>query len=82
MKEILYPKPYENEEKDVEYAGFRLVGTKCVSRRMELSAATLENLFAMTPYFWRSPREGAEALRARDALSVTAAFRICIYEKA
>ena len=82
MKEILYPEPYENEEKDVEYAGFKLIGTECISRRMELSAATLGNLFAMTPYFWRSPREGAEALQKMEALSVTAAFRICIYEKA
>ncbi|MBR3691162.1 MAG: methyltransferase domain-containing protein [Clostridia bacterium] len=81
MKEILYPEPYENEEKDVEYAGFRLVGWERAEKRMSLSQGELASLFAMTPYFWRSPREGAERLSRREQLEVTAAFRILIYEK-
>ncbi len=81
MKCVLYPEPYENEEKTVPYEGFRLEEVRRAERVMALDAAALQNLFAMTPYFWKTPREGARRLSALDALSVTAAFRLHIYRK-
>lgn len=82
MKEILYDHPYENEEKTAEYSGSRLIeevplSFRCDLRRQEDIAA----LFHMTPYAWKTPKDGIERLLLRHELSVTAQFRIFVYEK-
>lgn len=82
MKEILYDKPYPNEEKETPYEGFAyreivpVDGTVLLDRREDL-----QNLFRMTPYFWKTPRAGAECLAALDRLEVRTSFRVHVFEK-
>nr|WP_326213854.1 methyltransferase domain-containing protein [uncultured Oscillibacter sp.] len=82
MKEILYDKPYPNEEKETPYEGFAyreivpVDGTVLLERREDL-----QNLFRMTPYFWKTPRAGAERLAALDRLEVRTSFRVHVFEK-
>ena len=44
-------------------------------------AAQLEALFAMTPYYWKTPRDGAARLAALPQLTTTIAFRFLVFEK-
>ncbi|WP_300414799.1 putative RNA methyltransferase [uncultured Oscillibacter sp.] len=82
MKEILYERPYPNEEKETPYEGFAyreivpVDGTVLLERREDL-----QNLFRMTPYFWKTPRAGAERLAALDRLEVRTSFRVHVFEK-
>ena len=47
-----------------------------------LSAAwVLMALFGMTPYAWKTPREGVERLRDLDTLETQVGFDLHLYEK-
>ena len=82
LKEILYEHPYENEEKQDEYPGFRLTGIEAVeTRALMKDPEKIQALYHMTPYTWKTPKEGAERLRSLTELTVTAQFRIHLFER-
>ncbi len=82
LKEVLYDNPYENEEKAEEYPGFSLKSVEPVETVFTLTQPEdIAALFHMTPYTWKTPRDGAARLAALDCLSVTAQFRIHIFQK-
>lgn len=82
LKEVLYQNPYENEEKREEYPGFRYLDVVPVETRFTLpDPPTIEALFRMTPYYWKTPREGAARLAALNTLPLTAQFRIHVMER-
>lgn len=82
MKTILYKTPYENEVSPYPLDGFRFCGVREVGFGFSLeSPDAIADLFAMTPYFYRTPREGRERLLALERLSVEADFRILVYRK-
>ena len=82
LKEILYARPYPNEEKETPYEGFAyreivpVDGTILLDRREDV-----RNLFRMTPYFWKTPKAGAERLAALDRLEVRTSFRVHVFQK-
>jgi len=82
MKQVLYDAPYPNEEKETPYGGFAYEAVIPVEDRMHLaSQADIHALFQMTPYYWKTPREGAERLAALDILDCRSSFRIHIFKK-
>lgn len=82
MKEILYDTPYENEVKDPHLDGFRLLEEAKVAQAITLkSQSDIAALFSMTPYYYRTPREGHARLLALDTLDTEIAFCIFLYEK-
>lgn len=82
MKEILYDQPYPNEEKETPYEGFSYREIIPVEGKIVLdSREDIQNLFRMTPYFWKTPKAGAERLAALERLEVETAFRIHAFEK-
>ncbi len=82
LKRVLYDNPYENEEKAEEYPGFSLQSVEPVETSFTLTQAEdIAALFHMTPYTWKTPRDGAARLATLDRLSVTAQFRIHIFQK-
>lgn len=82
LKEILYKSPYENEEKEEEYPGLRYVEIVPEEHIFSLpTAQAVADLFRMTPYYWKTPKEGAERLSQLGALTVTAQFRIHVMKK-
>ena len=38
-------------------------------------------LFQMTPYYWKTPKAGAERLAALDTLDCRISFRVHIFKK-
>ncbi|MEG2456165.1 MAG: methyltransferase domain-containing protein, partial [Oscillospiraceae bacterium] len=82
MKEILYETPYENPLCDSDYQGFSLLTVTEVNAQIHLaSRAAIGDLFQMTPYFWKTPKEGAQRLLALDDLETEIAFRVLTFEK-
>ena len=82
LKQVLYDEPYPNREEDIPYEGFSYVDVVPVDAAMEVAGEDLPDLFQMTPYYWKTPREGAARLAALDALSVRAAFRVHVFRRA
>ena len=81
MKAVLYEKPYKNPVQEVQYDGFRSIGEREVSGSITVPAGQLEALFAMTPYYWKTPRDGAARLSALPELKTEIAFRFLVFEK-
>ena len=82
LKQILYEKPYLNEEQPSHYEGFRYLDIRTVEATVNLpSQETIHDLFEMTPYFWKTPKAGRDRLAAVSQLNVTTAFRIHIFQK-
>lgn len=81
LKEVLYEKPYENPVQQVEYDGFVQIEEITVRDEITVPAAMTESLFAMTPYYWRTPAEGAARLAAHGDLTTEIEFRFLVFEK-
>ena len=82
MKEVLYEQPYENEVREEAYEGFRLQETVPLSFGIHLEKTEeIMALFRMTPYAWKTPKEGVERLAEQKELGLRAEFRILVYER-
>lgn len=82
LKEILYEQPYENERQDTEYPGFSFVTRREVKKEIFLpDAQTALDLFAMTPYYWKTGIEGGSRLRETKGFSTEISFDFLIYRK-
>lgn len=82
LKQVLYDRPYPNEEKETPYEGFAYEAIVPVGGVITLaSQADIHALFQMTPYYWKTPKSGAERLAALDTLTTRIAFRIHIFQK-
>lgn len=82
LKQVLYDRPYPNEEKETPYEGFAYEAIVPVDGVITLaSQADIHALFQMTPYYWKTPKSGAERLAALDTLTTRIAFRIHIFQK-
>lgn len=82
LKQVLYDRPYENPEEESPYEGFAYEDIVPVEFPMALAGQALGDLFRMTPYFWKTPREGAQRLNALERLDVTASFRVHVFQRA
>ena len=82
LKEVLYDRPYPNEEKETPYEGFTYREIVPVEDTIHLPCpADIQALYHMTPYCWKTPREGAERLGQLETLDCRIAFRIHIFQK-
>lgn len=81
MKEVLYERPYENDETLRLLEGLRLLRTQRVTYPMALEGERVRNLYRMTPYSYKTSPEGAARLEALERLTVTADFLLCVYGK-
>ena len=81
LKQVLYDRPYENPEQAVPYEGFQPLGATPVDCRFRLDRQGLLDLFHMTPYAWKTPREGVARLEGLDGLEVSASFRVHAFRR-
>lgn len=82
MKEILYDRPYPNEERETPYEGFSYEAIVPVDETITLrSREDIQNLFRMTPYAWKTPREGKDRLAERETLTTRISFRVHIFRR-
>ncbi|MDL2233498.1 methyltransferase domain-containing protein [Ruminococcaceae bacterium OttesenSCG-928-L11] len=79
LKQAVYDAAYENDESKYSLEGFVEVGRERVQyRRFIPDSATIRQLFAMTPYAHRTPREGMARLAKLDSADVTIDFLVLI----
>lgn len=82
LKEVLYDRPYRNEEKETPYEGFAYEAIVPVDGEITLpTQADIQNLFRMTPYAWKTPRSGKERLAALNTLTTRIAFRVHVFRR-
>ena len=82
MKQVLYDRPYLNEVQETPYPGFSYVDIRHVETVITLrSPQEIHALFQMTPYYWKTPKAGAERLGALDTLTTTISFDIHVFER-
>lgn len=82
MKQVLYDRPYENPVKQESYTGF--VWQRVVPLRYTVTLDRPEDiraLFAMTPYAWKTPKEGVERLNGLGGLATEIGFDIHVYRR-
>lgn len=80
LKQVLYDRPYPNEERETPYEGFLYREIIPVDYAVRLPApADIQALFQMTPYYWKTPRAGAERLAELEELECTVSFRIHVF---
>ena len=85
LKELIYDDPYLNDPRrdlPAEGDGFSLVDVRRVSFCITVEDPThMQALFSMTPYYWRTSREGRDRLASASALTTEVAFDLHIYRK-
>ena len=82
LKQVLYDRPYPNQEKATPYQGFAYRSIVPVEGAITLPCqADIHALFQMTPYYWKTPKAGAERLAALNTLTTRTSFRIHIFQK-
>ena len=81
LKSVLYDTPRENEPRADLPVTMSLQSEKTVAFDMPLRAETLQHLFAMTPYYYRTSREGRARLDVLSSLTVGAQMDIAVYRK-
>ena len=81
LKRVLYEQPYKNEERADAPDAMRELERCHLSYTVELSNEELQALFAMTPYYYRTPRAGRERLAATSRLAVEVDVDMTVYVK-
>jgi 23S rRNA (guanine745-N1)-methyltransferase len=81
LKAVLYDTPYENPVREIPYEGFHQIGSSEVNATVTVPGPELQNLFAMTPYFWKTPADGAARLEKLTSLTTEIGFRFLVYQK-
>ena len=82
LKEILYEAPYENPHRETAYAGFRFVRREQVRDEISLpDGEAAMDLFAMTPYYWKTGVEGVKRLQEAGAFQTEISFDFLVYER-
>lgn len=82
LKQVLYDVPYENEEKLTPYEGFDYLEIRRVREKILLrNQQDIHDLFQMTPYYWKTPKSGAERLSELQELEVRISFDIHVYRR-
>ena len=81
LKQALYDTPYLNRE-TLQPCSLSLLRQERLRFDFELSGTEdILNLFRMTPYSYKTSREGEDKLRALERLGVTADFLVLTYRK-
>ena len=83
LKQAVYPKPYKNKPKSPELEGFAFLSSQTIRYCLTLeSGEDIQHLFAMTPYYYRTPEEGLKRLAALSHLEVQCEFELLLYRPA
>lgn len=82
LKDALYDAPYKNKPEICDDALFEKVSEKELKYKITLSSQQqINDLFAMTPYYYKTSRADAEKLSHLQSLDVTAHFAVEVYKK-
>ena len=81
LKEVLYEEIKLNEIEEINIEGLKLIKEYSINNFVNLNNEDLLNLFAMTPYFYKSSNKDKEKLNEINELEINFDFLISIYQK-
>ncbi len=82
LKAAIYDKPYLNDIPETDVDGFNLIKSKKVRKTLDVSSnEDIQNLFKMTPYYYKTGKDDQAKLDNLESLSVKAEFEIRVYRK-
>lgn len=82
LKSAVYDEPYKNHTADYAVEGFDFRGSRRVSREIFIdNTEDIRSLFSMTPYYYKTGREGHERLEKLTSLRDRADFEVLVYVK-
>lgn len=82
LKQVVYDEPYQNEVKDFAVEGLNLLENRELCFRLSLAnPQDIDSLFQMTPYYYKTSREGYQRLLACRSLDTTVQFHLLAYQK-
>lgn len=79
LKRVLYETPYLNEARADLPTGMQCLEQQRLSYAPTVDGQSLQHLFAMTPYYYRTPKEGVARLAATKQLDVDVELEISVY---
>lgn len=82
LKTVLYDTPYLNRPEDTAIEGFTLLKKQSISTEIVLcDKESIADLFAMTPYFYKTSATDKAKLAALSSLTTEIDFYLAIYQK-
>lgn len=81
LKQVLYDTPYENERRADAPVQLEKLAEVSLRFVMQLTGEEARGLFAMTPYYYRTPKAGLARLAAIETLSCEADVCFRLYKK-
>lgn len=82
LRAVLYDEPYLNKPNEYGLKRFAPVSSERLEYKVTLgSNRDIMNLFAMTPYYYKTPREGRERLEKLETLETECGFDILAFRK-
>jgi 23S rRNA (guanine745-N1)-methyltransferase len=82
LKKAVYDKPLKNDAVKYELDGFEIIEETELNGSCELICnGDIQNLFMMTPYYYKTGESDQRKLREIESLTVETAFKITVYRK-
>ena len=82
LKEAIYEKPYRNTVKPFELEGFTLVQKQELRYAITLTShEEIQNLFMMTPYYYKTGAAAQQQLALRERLTTPVEFAVLCYQR-
>ena len=82
LKQALYDTPYKNRPEDTEIEGFVLLEEEKIAKEIFLpDNETVMELFAMTPYYYKTGEKDKAKLALLSSLTTKIEFHLCVYKK-
>lgn len=82
LKAAIYDEPYLNEIPDIQINGFKFVESKQIKSHLNLNSnEEIQNLFKMTPYYYKTGVKDQNKINLLESLETQAEFEIRVYRK-
>ncbi len=82
LKQAIYETPYLNRPEDAAIEGFSLLEKRDISEVIHLASHdAIMDLFAMTPYYYKTSEKDKAKLASLASLSTEISFHLCVYKK-
>ena len=80
LKKLLYPTPYYNTVSPYPIEGFRFMESMHIDYTLTLKGDDALRLFKMTPYYYRTPKEGKNKLLECEEITTDISFEVLCYK--
>ncbi len=82
LKSAIYENPYKNQHKNYDLEGFDFEEKVTAEKIIHLDSPNdIENLFKMTPYYYKTSKSDQEKIKSLKELDTLIQFEILLYKK-